>query len=113
MFGLSPLETHCLIWCFHEGFTAAEVAHSINRSTHAVNDAIKRACDKIVAQGLPRPKPYGRGSRAELMAWFPRVNWDTRDGLNDAEFYTPGRSDAGVQEAPVRKPRRKTRPTRA
>ena len=76
LFGLSELEGWCLIQCYHEGHTESQVGEWLGRTTEAIEMAIRRACDKIEGQGMPRPQPYGRGSREELRACFPAVDWD-------------------------------------
>ena len=73
MFGLTPLEQHCLIKCYHEGHTESQVAEWLGKSRKAIAMVIRRASDKLARQGLPRPRPYGRGSREELRSMFPML----------------------------------------
>jgi len=73
MFGLTPLEKHCLIKCYHEGHTESQVGEWLGKSRKAIAMVIHRACAKLVRQGLPRPRPYGRGSREELRSMFPML----------------------------------------
>jgi len=73
--GLTPVEAHYLTQCYSEGFSESQVAQWCGVQQSTVAHAIRRACRKIVAAGLPHPQPYGRGSREELRRRFPFVNW--------------------------------------
>lgn len=73
MFGLTPMEEHCLVQCYHEGHSVAQVACWMGTRPQAVKDAIRRASAKLTGQGLPRPKPHGRGCRRDLLAAVPAL----------------------------------------
>ncbi len=73
MFGLTAKQSYCLAACFSDGYSEAEVGRWLGISRSAVAQHIRRACDKLANLGLPCPKPYGRGSRAELRAVLPAV----------------------------------------
>jgi len=68
--GLTDAERYAVVACYHEGYPAATVAAWLGVGRTAVAGAIRRASDKLAAVGLPRPRPYGRGSRDELRATF-------------------------------------------
>ena len=71
--GLTQAERYALVACYHEGNPTATVAAWLGVSRRAVSRTIRRASDKLAAVGLPRPQPYGRGSRDELRAAFPAL----------------------------------------
>jgi len=70
---LTPLERWTLIRCYSDGHSEAEVAGWRGVSQQAVDGVLRRAAAKLVAAGFPRPRPYGRGSRAELRRMLPGV----------------------------------------
>ena len=71
---LSPLARYCLAACYSDGSTPAEVGERIGKSADAVESVIRRASEKLAAAGLPRPRPYGVGSRAEFRRAFPMLD---------------------------------------
>ena len=73
-FGLTQLEWLALIGCYSDGLTEAAFAELHKITESSVKHAIRRACDKIVSLGMPHPKPYGRGSRAEIRAVCPSID---------------------------------------
>ena len=72
-FGLTHLQAYVLVKCYHEGETCETVARWLGKKRSIIAKSICAACDKLVRQGLPRPRPYGRGSRRQLRAFLPSV----------------------------------------
>jgi hypothetical protein len=72
-FRLTHLQAYVLVKCYHDGYTCATVARWLGKKRSAIAQAIRLACDKLIRQGLPRPRPYGRGSRRQLRAVLPSV----------------------------------------
>jgi hypothetical protein len=70
---LTELERHILASCYSDGYSEADVAGFLGVPAGAVRQTLRRACNKVVAAGLPRPRPYGRGSREELRAAVPAL----------------------------------------
>lgn len=71
--GLTDLESHVLARCYSDGETVAVVAGNLGRTVEEVREALGRACRKVVAAGLPMPRPHGRGNRAEVQATMPAL----------------------------------------
>jgi DNA-directed RNA polymerase specialized sigma24 family protein len=71
MYGLTSREQYILAAAYSDGVPEEELAERLGCSRQAVAATIRRASDKLARQGLPRPRPYGRGSRAELREIFP------------------------------------------
>ena len=69
--GLSDTQKYFLAACYSDGFSYSEVARWFGISVETVKEQIRRASDRLAANGLPRPEPYGRGSREELRAALP------------------------------------------
>jgi len=61
--GLTDAERYAVIACYHEGNPTGVVAAWLGVNRETVSRRIRRASDKLVGAGLPRPRPYGRGSR--------------------------------------------------
>jgi hypothetical protein len=69
--GLTERQALALILCYCEGNSTSQVAQWWRCHPGAIESLIRRASKSLVKRGLPCPKPYGRGSRAELRAAFP------------------------------------------
>jgi len=62
-FGLSNLEANCLVSCYSDGRSEAEVAGWLGRPVHVVENAIRRAKVKCELAGVPAPRRFS--------AWEP------------------------------------------
>ena len=71
---LSDRQKYALTECYSEGIQQSLVALRLGVSTRAVERLLKRAGDRLASAGLPRPKPYGRGNRAELRRAIPALS---------------------------------------
>lgn len=70
-FGLTPTEFNSLVYCYHEGHSQEQAAEWLRITQPAVTQAIESAKAKIVALGMPEPKPHGQHSREELRRAMP------------------------------------------
>jgi DNA-directed RNA polymerase specialized sigma24 family protein len=72
---LTIREQQALAACYSDGHDAVTAGRLLGVSPDRVRKAILRASDKLAAAGLPRPRPYGRGSRRELRRIMPGIPW--------------------------------------
>jgi len=70
---LTPLQAYVLGKCYSDGYSVGDVAEHLGIRREAVSRCLTAACDRVVRQGYPHPKPYGRGSREELRRLLPGV----------------------------------------
>ena len=65
---LTSWERYCLAACYSDGATSRAVGEAAGVSAAAVRQTVRRAVERVVRAGLPRPLPWGVGTRAELRA---------------------------------------------
>jgi len=72
--GLTDLQRYVVERIGSDGLTAADVAVLLDVTPQAVRRVWARASDRLVAAGLPAPRPWGRGSRRELRLAIPALS---------------------------------------
>lgn len=71
---LTALQAYVVAAIGCDGLTTADVASRLRVTPQAVSRVWNRASNRLVAVGLPAPRPWGRGSREELRRAVPALS---------------------------------------
>lgn len=71
---LTKRERDLLAACYSDGLGEQEIADRLGTSRESVARSLRWACDKLERAGYPRPRPYGRGTQAELRRVCPWID---------------------------------------